>query len=69
MIAGDVTPYFRTVTIDRGTGGGVHRDSAVVSPNGVVGRVVSDPGPRAAKVQLLVDRSTASASPATNSVG
>jgi rod shape-determining protein MreC len=59
IIAGDATPYFRTVTIDRGTGDGVRRDSAVVSPDGVVGRVVSDPGPRAAKVQLLIDRSAA----------
>ena len=59
MIAGDATPYFRTVTIDRGSGDGVHRDSAVVSPDGVVGRVVGDPGSRAAKVQLLVDRSAA----------
>ena len=59
VIAGDASPYFRTVTIDRGTGDGVLRDSAVVSPDGVVGRVVSDPGPRAAKVQLLVDRSAA----------
>lgn len=59
VIAGDATPYFRTVTIDRGTGDGVRRDSAVVSPDGVVGRVVSDPGARAAKVQLLIDRSAA----------
>ena len=59
VIAGDATPYFRFVTIDRGTSDGVRRDSAVVSPDGVVGRVVSDPGPRAAKVQLLVDRSAA----------
>ena len=56
VIARDATPYFRTVTIDRGTGDGVRRDSAVVSPDGVVGRVLSDPGPRAAMVQLLVDR-------------
>lgn len=59
VIAGDATPYFRTVTIDRGTADGVRRDSAVVSPDGVVGRVVGDPGPRAAKVQLLVDRTAA----------
>jgi len=59
VIAGDATPYFRTITIDRGTGDGVYRDSAVLSPDGVVGRVVSDPGPRAAKVQLLIDRSAA----------
>ena len=59
VIAGDATPYFRTVTIDRGTADGVRRDSAVVSPDGVVGRVVGDPSPRAAKVQLLVDRTAA----------
>ena len=59
VIAGDATPYFRTATIDRGSGDGVRRDSAVVSPDGVVGRVVGDPGLRAAKVQLLVDRSAA----------
>ena len=59
VIAGDPTNYFRTVMIDRGTGDGVLRDSAVVSPGGVVGRVVSDPGPRAAKVQLLIDRNAA----------
>ena len=59
VIAGDATPYFRTVTIDRGTGDGVLRDAAVVSPDGVVGRVLNDPGSRAAKVQLLIDRSAA----------
>ena len=59
VIAGDATPYFRTITIDRGTADGVRRDLAVVSPDGVVGRVVGDPGPRAAKVQLLVDRNAA----------
>ena len=59
VIAGDATPYFRSVTIDRGTGDGVRRDSAVVSPAGVVGRVVGRPGPRAAQVQLLIDRSAA----------
>ena len=59
VIARDATPYFRTATIDRGTVDGVRRDSAIVSPDGVVGRVVGDPRPRAAKVQLLVDRSAA----------
>tara|TARA_B100001123_G_scaffold146655_1_gene170076 strand:- start:2308 stop:3111 length:804 start_codon:yes stop_codon:yes gene_type:complete len=59
VIAGDATPYFRTVTIDRGISDGVRHDSAVVSPKGVVGRVVRDPGPRAARVQLLIDRNAA----------
>lgn len=59
VIAGDATPYFRTVTIDRGTRDGLRRDLAVVSPSGVVGRVFSEPGPRASRVQLLIDRSAA----------
>lgn len=59
VIAGDAAPYFRTVTIDRGRGNGVRRDLAVLSPDGVVGRIVGDPGQRAAKVQLLVDRNAA----------
>ena len=59
VIATDATPYFRTLTIDRGRGDGVHEDMAVVAPDGVVGRVVGAPGPRAAQVQLLIDRNAA----------
>lgn len=59
IIAGDATPYFRTVTIDRGRRDGIRRDSAVLSAAGVVGRVVGEPGARAARVQLLIDRRAA----------
>jgi rod shape-determining protein MreC len=59
VIATDATPYFRTLTIDRGRRDGVHEDMAVVTPDGVVGRVVGVPGPRAAQVQLLIDRNAA----------
>ena len=59
VIATDATPYFRTLTIDRGRGDGVHEDMAVVAPDGVVGRVVGALGPRAAQVQLLIDRNAA----------
>ena len=59
VIATDATPYFRTLTIDRGRGDGVHEDMAVVAPNGVVGRVAGVPSPRAAQVQLLIDRNAA----------
>lgn len=59
VIATDATPYFRTLTIDRGRGDGVYEDMAVVAPDGVVGRVVGVPGPRAAQVQLLIDRNAA----------
>ena len=56
VIGSDATPYFRSVTIDRGTGDDVRLDHAVMAPDGVVGRVVAPTSARAAKVQLLVDR-------------
>ena len=49
---------FRTVTIDKGSSQGVHANMAVIAPTGVVGRVVVA-GPRASRVQLIVDRSAA----------
>ena len=59
VIASDATPYFLTLTVDRGIRDGVREDMAVVSPTGIVGRVVGQPGPRAARVQLLIDRNAA----------
>ena len=56
VIATSATPYVRTVTVDRGAEDGVHAEAAVIAPGGVVGRVVGAPAPRAARVQLLVDR-------------
>src|SRR5262249_41019229 len=44
----------------KGTRDGLHADMAVIAPAGVVGRVVV-PSPRAAKVQLLIDRNAAAA--------
>jgi rod shape-determining protein MreC len=58
VIAGGASPEFRTMTIDKGTGEGVSSDMAVLSPSGVVGRVVM-PAKRASKVQLLIDRDAA----------
>ena len=58
VIAGGASPEFRTITIDKGTGEGVRADMAVISPAGIVGRVIQ-PSPRAAKVQLLIDRNAA----------
>jgi rod shape-determining protein MreC len=58
IVAAGATPDFRTVTIDKGTHDGVKANMAVIAPAGVVGRVVI-PTPRAAKVQLLVDRNAA----------
>jgi rod shape-determining protein MreC len=58
IIAAGATPDFRTVTIDKGTRDGLRADMSVISPAGVVGRVVV-PSARSAKVQLLVDRNAA----------
>jgi rod shape-determining protein MreC len=59
VVAGDATSWFRTVTIGRGTSDGIVADLAVISPRGVVGRVIGQPSPGAARVQLLVDRNAA----------
>ena len=59
VIGVDATPWFRTVTVDRGIRDGVRSALAVIAPGGVVGRIVGTPGMRAAKVQLIVDRNAA----------
>jgi rod shape-determining protein MreC len=58
VIAGPATPEFRDMTIDKGGSDGVNRDMAVISPAGVVGRVIL-PSPRASRVQMLIDRNAA----------
>jgi rod shape-determining protein MreC len=58
IIGAAATPDFRTITIDKGLLQGLAADMAVIAPAGVVGRVVT-PSPRAAKVQLLIDRNAA----------
>jgi rod shape-determining protein MreC len=58
VLSRDVTPWFRSVTIGKGSADGVRLNAAVVSPSGVVGRVIGL-GPRAARVQLLLDREAA----------
>ena len=58
IIGAGATPDFRTVTIDKGTNDGLLKDMAVISPAGVIGRIVV-PSARAAKVQLLIDRNAA----------
>lgn len=56
VIAADPSAVFLTVTIDKGHRDGVGRDMAVLSPLGVVGRVIDEPGRHSAKVQLIIDR-------------
>jgi rod shape-determining protein MreC len=58
IIASGATSDFRTLTINKGSLQGIQNDMAVVAPLGVVGRVVTS-SPRAAKVQLLIDRNAA----------
>ena len=43
VIGVDATPWFRTVTVDRGMRDGVEAELAVIAPGGVVGRVVGTP--------------------------
>jgi rod shape-determining protein MreC len=54
VIATDGVPWYRTVTLNRGKADGVTLNAPVISTTGVVGRVIAV-GPRAAKVQLLLD--------------
>lgn len=58
VIAAGASPDFRTVTVDKGASDGLSRDMAVISPAGVVGRVILS-GARASKVQLIIDRNAA----------
>jgi rod shape-determining protein MreC len=58
VIAGAASVDFKTVTIDKGTSDQLATDMAVISPAGVVGRVIL-PSRRASKVQLLIDRNAA----------
>jgi rod shape-determining protein MreC len=58
VIGSGADPEFRTVTIDKGTRDGLRADMAVMSPAGIVGRILM-PTARAAKVQLIIDRDAA----------
>jgi len=58
VIAAGASPDFRTLTIDKGASDGLDRDMAVISPAGVVGRVILS-SPLASKVQLIIDRNAA----------
>ena len=60
VIASAASPEFRTMTLDKGSSQGLAADMAVLAPAGVVGRVEL-PTPRAAKVQLIIDRNAAAA--------
>ena len=58
VISRDGVPWFRSLTIDRGTTSGVTLNAPVMSSTGIVGRVIAV-GPWAARVQVLLDRDSA----------
>jgi len=60
VIGAGASPDFRTATINKGSGDGLKDNMAVIAPTGVVGRIVTL-APRAAKIQLLVDRNAGAA--------
>jgi len=60
VIGGSVSPEFRSIVIDRGRDTGIVHDMPVITPAGLVGRVVW-PSAHAATVQLIVDKSAAAA--------
>ncbi len=59
VIAGDPSPGSLTMTIDRGSADGVRPDMAVIGHSGVIGRVINQPLPHAAQVQLIIGRNAA----------
>jgi rod shape-determining protein MreC len=57
VIGHDAGGLYRTVLVDRGSADGVGNDQAVLSPGGIVGRVIKT-FPRSALVLLVTDRSS-----------
>ncbi len=58
LVASDLSPWFRSVLIDRGETDGVRSGMPVVSEQGLVGLVTATSG-SAAKIMLLLDRQAA----------
>lgn len=58
VIARDPTGWFKALMIDRGTDDGIKKNQAVISYQGLVGRVV-EVFPRFAKILLMVDPNSA----------
>lgn len=58
LVGSDVSPWFRSVLLDRGRDDGVRSGMPVISENGLAGLVVAT-SQGAAKAMLLLDRQTA----------
>jgi rod shape-determining protein MreC len=59
IIGKDATTGRHTLTIDKGSSSGLELSTAVVTPDGVVGRVIEVPSKFAAIVQMLTDTQSA----------
>ncbi len=60
VVARNASPWFKTISIDKGSDQGVFHGATVLSPSGVLGRVLAV-SPNSANVQLLVDRDSGAA--------
>ncbi len=60
VVARNASPWFKTLSIDRGSAHGVVEGATVLSPSGVLGRVITVSA-NSATVQLLVDRDSGAA--------
>ena len=58
VIGRDPSPWFKSVTIDKGAVDGLRKGLPVVVPEGIVGQV-TEVAPRYAKVLLMIDRNNA----------
>lgn len=58
LVGSDISPWFRSVLLDRGRADGVRSGMSVISEQGLVGLVVATSS-HAAKAMLLLDRQTA----------
>lgn len=60
VVARNASPWFKTVSINKGSAQGVLEGATVLSPSGVLGRVLTV-ATNSASVQLLVDRDSGAA--------
>ena len=60
VVARNASPWFKTISIDKGSADGVFHGATVLSASGVLGRVITV-SQNSASVQLLVDRDSGAA--------
>lgn len=58
VILRDPTNWYQSLTINKGTSQGIRPGMGVISPSGIVGRILKA-GPRSAVVQLITDENSA----------